>query len=265
MRIIVFGGTSEGKQLSHMLAEQKHEIIVCVATEYGKEEQGHSAGIWVMAGRKDQQEMAELIGHCDVCIDATHPYAVEATKNILAASESVSIPCIRYVRPASEIDVKDGDNEVIYVDSAADAAEFFKDTTGNVLLATGAKELPRYKDLDPERLFPRVLPLHSSLELCESINVPHRNILAMQGPFTQAMNEAIMEQYNIAYMVTKNSGSAGGFMEKLNACRNRNAKLVVIGRDISAMNVDHKTVFSELQEVLDWCTEYDKNLVKEEA
>lgn len=264
MRIIVFGGTSEGKMLSHILAEQKHEVIVCVATEYGKEEQGHSAGIWVMAGRKDVNEMAELIGHCDVCIDATHPYAVEATKNILEASARVSIPCIRYVRPASEINVREGDTEVIYVDSAAEAAEYFQNTEGNVLLATGAKELPKYKDLDPARLYPRVLPLNSSLELCESIHVPHRNIIAMQGPFTQAMNEAIMDQYNIAFMVTKNSGSAGGFLEKLDACRNRNAKLVIIGRDISAMNVDHKTVFSELTEVIDWCTEHEKTLKKEE-
>lgn len=264
MRIIVFGGTSEGKQLSHMLAEQKHEVIVCVATEYGREEQGRSAGIWVMAGRKNVDEMAELINHCDVCIDATHPYAVEATKNILEASERVNIPCIRYVRPASEIDVKEGEAEVIYVDSAAEAAAYFQDTTGNILLATGAKELPKYKDLEPSRLYPRVLPLHSSLELCESIEVPHRNIIAMQGPFSQAMNEAIMEQYQISYMVTKNSGSAGGFLEKLNACRNRNARLVIIGRDISAMNVDHKSVFSELEEVTDWCVAYEKKLKKEE-
>jgi len=72
-----------------------------------------------------------------------------------------------------------------------------------------------------------------------------------------------MEQYKIAYMVTKNSGSAGGFMEKLNACRNRNAKLVIIGRDVSAMNVDHKSVFSELDEVIQWCSDFEQSMKKE--
>ena len=52
----------------------------------------------------------------------------------------------------------------------------------------------------------------------------------MHGPFSRALNAAIMEQYRIRWMVTKDGGAAGGFGEKLDAARDAGAELVVIGR-----------------------------------
>lgn len=52
----------------------------------------------------------------------------------------------------------------------------------------------------------------------------------MHGPFSRALNAAILEQYRIRWMVTKDGGAAGGFGEKLDAARDAGAELVVIGR-----------------------------------
>ena len=84
--------------------------------------------------------------------------------------------------------------------------------------------------IPPERLYPRVLPTLESIAACEAANIPHRNIIAMQGPFSFALNQAMMEQFHIRWLVTKDGGAAGGFDEKAAAASAAGAQLVVIRR-----------------------------------
>ena len=118
----------------------------------------------------------------------------------------------------------------ILAGSPEEAAQLLQFREGNVLLAIGAKGVSAFSGLDPERLYPRVLPVEESLSACRRAGVPTKNIIAMHGPFSQKLNEAILEQYRIRWMVTKDGGSAGGFGEKVSAARNTGASLVVIGR-----------------------------------
>ena len=87
MNVVVFSGTTEGRELSRQLAALGIEVTVSVATPLGQEEQGSAPGVTVRCGRLLPDEMAALLGDAALCIDATHPYAVEATKNIKAAAE----------------------------------------------------------------------------------------------------------------------------------------------------------------------------------
>ena len=103
-------------------------------------------------------------------------------------------------------------------------------TEGNILLATGAKELPAFAPLDTARLYPRVLPTLAGITACETAGIPHRNIIAMQGPFTRELNVAVMHQFHIAYMVTKDGGAAGGFAEKAQAAAQCGVQLIVLRR-----------------------------------
>lgn len=225
MKIVIFSGTTEGRALSRLLAEQGAEVTVCVATEYGREEQGTMAGVTVLAGRKTPEEMADILRGCDLCVDATHPYAVQVTKSIRTACAAAEVPYRRLLRRNSG---ETGD--AIIVDSAAEAAERLARMPGNVLLTTGAKELKEFSALDPARLFPRVLPTHESLAACEAAGIPHHNILAMQGPFSQELNEAIIRQFRVSVLVTKDGGAAGGFQEKVQAARSTGAALILIRR-----------------------------------
>lgn len=116
------------------------------------------------------------------------------------------------------------------VDSCAQAAAFLQTRQGNILLTTGAKELGAFAALEPDRLFPRVLPTHASLSACEDLGIPHRNILALQGPFSQEMNEAMLTQYQIRWLVTKDGGTAGGYEEKQAAAQARGVPVILIRR-----------------------------------
>ena len=80
MNVVVFSGTTEGRELSRQLAALGIEVTVSVATPLGQEEQGRTPGVTVRCGRLLPDEMAALLGDAALCIDATHPYAVEATK-----------------------------------------------------------------------------------------------------------------------------------------------------------------------------------------
>lgn len=57
-----------------------------------------------------------------------------------------------------------------------------------------------------------------------------KNLICMQGPFTEDLNVAMLRQAQASWMVTKESGKAGGFLEKLRAAKKAGAKLVVIKR-----------------------------------
>lgn len=225
MRIVIFGGTTEGRLLSHALAALGGTVTVCVATEYGREEQGEAEHICVLAGRKDAAGMAAVLGSADLCVDATHPYAKEASQNIRLACEQMDVPCLRLVRGKSEIPP----NAKIF-SSAAAAAEWLRGTGGNILLTTGTKELEKFSALGGARIYPRVLPLPESLAACEAAGIPRGNVLALQGPFSQELNEALIHQFKIQYLVTKDGGKAGGFSEKAAAAAAAGIRLLVIRR-----------------------------------
>ena len=116
-------------------------------------------------------------------------------------------------------------------------------------MATGAKELAAFAGLDAERLYPRVLPTHEGLAACEAAGVPHGNIIALQGPFTRELNEALMRRFDIGYLVTKDGGAPGGFGEKAQAARNVGARLVVIRRPADS-GEDYAAVLNECREMM---------------
>ena len=97
----LFSGTTEGRSFSRALAALGAAVTVCVATELGAEEQGCADGITVRTGRLDAEGMTALLRGAALCVDATHPYATEATRNIRAAAAAAGVEYHRLLRPAS--------------------------------------------------------------------------------------------------------------------------------------------------------------------
>jgi len=224
MKLLIFGGTTEGRLLAEEAAALGVSVTVSVATPLGAEELAGLERVTVWVGRKNSAEMVPLLAPFDLCIDATHPYAVAVSANLKSACREAGVPLRRLLRRPS------GTEGVIQVESCAQAAEYLGKTEGNILLATGAKELSAFAPLDPARLYARVLPTHEGLSACEALGLVHSHILALQGPFSQKLNEAVLEQYRIRWLVTKDGGRAGGFEEKRTAARQTGASLVLVGR-----------------------------------
>ena len=156
-RILLFGGTTEGRQIARELSKAGIPHTVSVATEYGKTIMKQFPGTELICGRKSAEEMAELIqsGAFTCAVDATHPYAREVSENIRTACGMTGIPVIRIRRETG----RDMDGTVT-VPSLKEAAERLDRIDGNLLLLTGSRELPEICSAirDRERLYARVLP-----------------------------------------------------------------------------------------------------------
>ena len=244
MKLVIFSGTTEGREFSRAAAALGAAVTVCVATDLGAEEQGSAPGVMVHAGRLDADEMAALLRDAALCVDATHPYATEATHNIRAAAGMAGVEYHRLLRRASELPAGS-----VVLPGAGEAAAYLADKAGRILLTTGAKELPAFAALDPARLYPRVLPTLSGITACETAGVPHRNIIAMQGPFTLGLNVALMQQFEIDYLVTKDGGAQGGFAEKAEAAAQCGAQLIVLRRP-DEQGETAETILQRCREIL---------------
>lgn len=226
--IWILGGTSEGRTLADWAAAHKLTAYVSVATAYGASLVVKSPYLTVLTERLDEVAMTAFLAAHDIAavVDATHPYASLVTANIRAACAAGSVPCWRVTRPVSNHD------GCIDVDSVEEAVEVLSHTEGPVFLTTGSKNLDSFSQLPDyqERLYVRILPVLSSLERAQTLGYLTSHIICMQGPFTEALNEAMFRQCGARYVVTKDSGKPGGFAEKIRAAEKAGACVVVIGR-----------------------------------
>lgn len=228
-KLCVFAGTTEGRELVEFLCTQAVSVTACVATEYGETLLSPRENLTISAQRLTREEMEALFSreNFDMVIDATHPYASVVTENIAAACEKAGVRYQRLLRSGC----KAGEDAVFVPDIPA-AVDYLNRTEGPILLTTGSKELAKYTGLYDfaNRVYARVLPMEDSLRLCQSAGLKPAHILAMQGPFSVDMNVAMLKSLGAKYLVTKDSGTTGGFDEKVTAARAANATLIVIGR-----------------------------------
>ena len=102
MRFVIFSGTTEGRKLSALLAEAGANVTVCVASDYGSEEQGEIPGVEIRKGPLSPEEKKELLCDCVLCVDATHPYALEVSERIRLASEHAGVSYLRLKRKTKD-------------------------------------------------------------------------------------------------------------------------------------------------------------------
>ncbi len=124
------------------------------------------------------------------------------------------------------------EERVTRVASVKAAVDYLSGTAGPIFVTTGSKELKEFQRLEGyrERVYARVLPDSRVLRQCEEMGFSGKQIVAMQGPFSVEMNLAMMRSVGAAFLVTKESGAAGGFPEKLAAAKRLGIEAVIIGR-----------------------------------
>lgn len=250
--IALFAGTTEGRKLSEVLAAAGIAHTVCVATEYGELVLTKHPPVQIRQGRMNREEIGAFIkeGQYTCIIDATHPFATEITQNIKAAvkEQNGGETRISYLRLKRD-EIRRQESCVTYFETDGDCAQALEGTEGNILLTTGSKELSRYckSGALKSRLYVRVLPSVESLSLCMEQGIRGKQIIAMQGPFTAELNEAVIRQYHISYVVTKESGASGGYPEKTEAAKRTGAKIFVIGRPKEEEGVSFVQICRELE------------------
>lgn len=229
--IIVFAGTTEGCDISNFLTEHQIHVLACVATDYGSKSLKENEYLKIHAGRLTEPEMEALLNEKkpEMVLDATHPYAAEVTENIRTACQNTGLEYRRVLREAGAYQ-----DQAVYVPDTQAAIEFLEGTEGNILLTTGSKELGKYTALSDagERIYARVLSLPSVMETCKGYGFEGKHLIGMQGPFSMELNAAMLRQFDCKYLVTKDTGKAGGFQEKIDAALSCGTVPVIIGRPL---------------------------------
>lgn len=251
-RVMIFGGTTEGRLLYEHCREQGIPVSVYVATDYGCRilESRENQEQQIHTGRLTRQEMEEIMRRERpvAVLDATHPFALEVTEHIRAACTAAGIPCHRIRRTLPE---QDSMPEALCFDSIKEAVSFLQNREGNILVTTGSKDLPFYTALPDyrERLYVRVLPDAKTIAACVELGITGRHLSAMQGPFSEEMNIGYIREFDIQWMVTKQSGAAGGFYEKQNAARRTGVTLLVIKKNQKETGISLEEAMEILEEL----------------
>ena len=225
MLIGIFGGTTEGHYLVDYLGNSNEQIDVFVATPQGKDVLNNYDNVNILVGKKDEDELFQLFSnkHYDLIIDATHPYAQIVSKNVKNVCDKLKIELIKVRR-----DIENNNDSFLEID---DIINYLNEHEGSILLTTGSKNLKDFTKIKDyqTRVYPRILPALESLNIAVECGYNPANIIAMYGPFSTELNISLIKEYNIKYLVTKNSGTSGGFKEKEEACILTNTKMLVLG------------------------------------
>ncbi len=223
--VLIFGGTTEGRELAEFCAARGISALSSVATELGAELLPE--GVRVTVGRLDADGMETLIrSGFSLVADATHPYAVQASANIRAACERVGVQYYRVIR---------GGGESEYGEVVRDTDALIKrlnELHGAILSTLGSKEalsLTKVSDYS-KRVWLRILPGAENVERCVSLGFDRAKIIAEKGPFSFEQNISHIRQSGAEVLITKNSGAAGGYPEKAAAARECGIALITIGR-----------------------------------
>jgi precorrin-6A/cobalt-precorrin-6A reductase len=225
-------GTSDARELALCIHQAGYTLLTTVVTDSAAKSM-EEAGLPVQTGRLSAEAITALVREKGIraIVDATHPFAEEASKNAIAAAQAAAVPYIRYERDRLTFD---GHPLITFADDYHQAAELAAVRKGVIMLTTGSKTLhiftERLLGLPDVTLVARMLPRKDNMEKCEELGLEQKHIVAMQGPFSKELNKALYEHYKVTLMITKESGKVGAVDEKLESAIELGIETVIIGR-----------------------------------
>lgn len=221
--IAVFAGTKDGRLITEKLLRRGQKIICYNATKTGSLMYSPHPNLLMNSGMLDYDQLLESLSEKNVkaVIDATHPYAQVITYNLKKISQVLKLPYFRYERKSFQVKGFNSYEEIV---------EILKKKEGNVLVTTGSNHLEDLLEIGRDRLFIRILPIKEMMDKAFNLGFKSFQIIAMQGPFSQEMNKAILNMFDIKHMITKESGVTGGFEEKIKAANQVGAEIYILNR-----------------------------------
>lgn len=253
--IFIAAGTQDGRELVYRLCATGYDVAASVVSSYGERllaaQKGATGRLIINDHPLDEEGLRTFFRAHGICVfvDATHPYAVNVSRNAMTACAAANVPYIRYERDLADVSY----DKVHLAHSYEEAAHVSAQLGKTVFLTTGSRNLERFVKspaLSDCKLIARVLPTAEVIALCEGLGLTPAQIIAMQGPFSRELNRAMYEKYGADVVVTKNSGSIGGTDAKLQAARDLGLPVVVIDRPVLAYP-DLAHTFEEVRAFVD--------------
>ena len=218
LRILVLGGTRDGRKLAEALLTGGHEVISSLAGVTAEPEM--PAGRVRIGGFGGVDGLANYLRmeSIDVVADATHPFAAVMSQNAAEVAESVGVRIVRLERPAWQPTSED---QWISVSSTQDAVAKIE-VGGCAFVTIGRKEISAFAIRSDIQLIARMIE-------APEVELPadSRLILA-RPPFLLEEEIALMRAEGVTVLVSKNAGGPG--RAKLDAARELGIPVIMIER-----------------------------------
>jgi precorrin-6A/cobalt-precorrin-6A reductase len=232
--ILILGGTSESREVAILCAQQSYPVLYTSTTDIINE-LPQTVERWI--GLMSPEVFENLIrDRCISCVvDATHPFAVEISRQAMDMCDRTKVPYLRLERETlAELDCY---QHVRLVATVEEAGRLACATPGKMLSTIGVRKLPALTSQLGKRkddLIVRVLPTVDSFATCEELGLHPSRIIGMQGPFSTEFDAMLIRTFGITAMIAKESGNRGGLSAKIQACKETDCRLLVIGRPFIA-------------------------------
>lgn len=243
--IWIVGGTSDTIRLLDLLSDKIDfsKLIVSVTTDYG-EQLLNSYKVKIFKGKIEKEEIQNFIekNQIDTIVDTSHPYAENISKNILELIDLEKINYIRYER------AKSIENNEDTFESVEKLIDYINENMENeVILSTlGSKAIPKLAEIENNKVFLRILPTVESVKSAIEHSFLPKDIIAIQGPFSKEFEEEMLKFYKATVLLTKDSGEAGGVLEKVEVCKKLGIKCLIVSRP----KIDYPNIFGDIEEIL---------------
>ncbi len=247
--IFVAAGTKDGRELAGYLLSQGYEVVASVVSQYGESLLEQYQGIHINCQPLDIEGFVEYFQKHDIrlFVDASHPYAANASANAMEACHRASIPYIRYERQQTPLDY----NRAYYVENYQQAAAKAAELGEHIFLTTGSRNLAAFAqapEMAGKHIVCRVLPEPEIIQMARDLGFTPGDIIAMQGPFSQELNKELYLKYQAQVVITKNSGATGGTDSKFAAAMELGLPLVIIDRP----RINYENLAESYQQILDF-------------
>lgn len=243
-------GTSEGREILSLLNKFTDNILISTATAYGGEILKNYKYKKLNTKPLNKEELSNMLkeNQVNILIDASHPYALEVTKNAREVSKDLNIEYLRYERPSSAEEFKEN-KKVVFLEDYKDLYEALKNIKGNILNTSGSRNMNKILDLKLEnRIIHRVLPSVKVLEDCFNLGVKVEDLMAIKGPISKELNKAFIKDYDAKALILKDSGPQGGTKEKILACLECNIYALVIRRK----KINYEREFNNIEDLVEY-------------
>ncbi len=246
-KLWLIGGTRDSVHIVQIIKDHSFPVLVTVTTATAANLYPTNVLISIQIGKLDTVGIQQLCQQESIkgIIDASHPFAVNISQQVMEVAKGEGIPYLRYERP----NLMDN-SSCIYLDSFQDLM------TGNylknkrVLLTIGCQNLFRFQSWHQQAtLYTRILPQLNSLEMALNAGFPDSQIIALRPPITLELERALWQQWNIDLVVTKASGKPGGEDIKAEVAEELAIPLVVIKRP----TVNYPQQTEQLSDIIEFC------------
>jgi precorrin-6A/cobalt-precorrin-6A reductase len=219
-RVVILGGTSEGRQLAEQLASDPRYAVVLSFAGRTRSLQLPRApyrvgGFGGIAGLVEYLRVED----CQALIDATHPFAAQMSLHAVRAAELSGVPLLRVECPAWRRVEGDCWREVADMAQAVSALgprpqRVFSSVGRLEVAAFGAAPQHHYLIRAVDEFLPEL---------------PSFRVLAARGPFEVEGERALFERERVEVIVSKNAGTPATYA-KIAAARLLALPVILIAR-----------------------------------